>query len=120
MWLQQHLWSSGHPHWYDFGVWAVYMTHFFVVWVVAAVLGALRAPLPALRLLTVVLTVGVPAYWLFPAQPPGWQRRGMGPVDRIVPEVWDHLGVPTGQSVLENGDLVNTVAAMPSLHAAYP
>src|SRR5213592_4929091 len=22
VWLQQHLWSPGHPQWYDYGVWA--------------------------------------------------------------------------------------------------
>src|SRR5919197_2583937 len=38
VWLQQHLWTVGHPRWYDYGVWAVYMTHFFAVWVTAAVL----------------------------------------------------------------------------------
>src|SRR3954452_21084254 len=42
------------------------------------------------------------------------------PVDRIVPLVWDRLGVSSMQSVYENSNLVNTVAAMPSLHAAYP
>jgi hypothetical protein len=34
--------------------------------------------------------------------------------------VWGHLGVSTVQSVYENGAMVNTVAAMPSLHGAYP
>jgi membrane-associated phospholipid phosphatase len=37
-----------------------------------------------------------------------------------VPAVWDQLGVPTAQSIYENGDFVNPVAAMPSLHAAFP
>jgi len=37
-----------------------------------------------------------------------------------VPLVWDRLGVSSMQSVYENSSLVNTVAAMPSLHAAYP
>jgi membrane-associated phospholipid phosphatase len=37
-----------------------------------------------------------------------------------VPTVWDHLGLSSMSSVYENGNLVNTVAAMPSLHAAYP
>ena len=41
-------------------------------------------------------------------------------VDRIVPLVWGQLGVGTIKSVYENGALVNTVAAMPSLHGAYP
>ena len=38
VWLQQHLWDAGHLHWYDYAVWAVYMTHFFAVWVTAAIL----------------------------------------------------------------------------------
>ena len=37
-----------------------------------------------------------------------------------MPLVWDHLGLTSVTSVYDNGDLVNTVAAMPSLHAAYP
>ena len=45
-----HLWDAAHPHWYDYGVWAVYMTHFFVVWVVAAVLWrVIAAAVPPLR-----------------------------------------------------------------------
>ena len=36
------------------------------------------------------------------------------------PTVWGHLGVPTAQSTYENSGFVNTVAAMPSLHAAFP
>jgi membrane-associated phospholipid phosphatase len=123
VWLQQHLWSSAHPHWYDFGVWAVYMSHFFVVWVTAAVLWRVSRPrFRRYAVLTVVLTVGAfLTYWLYPAQPPWLVSVGqMAPVERIVPEVWAQLGVGTVQSVVENGDLVNTVAAMPSLHAAYP
>ena len=47
VWLQQHLWNPAHIRWYDVVVWTVYMTHFFVVWVVAAVIwlpGAALAP----------------------------------------------------------------------------
>jgi len=44
----------------------------------------------------------------------------MQSVDRIVPDVWGHLGVGTAQSLYENSDFVNPVAAMPSLHAAFP
>ncbi|HEX7298134.1 MAG TPA: phosphatase PAP2 family protein [Solirubrobacteraceae bacterium] len=124
VWLQDHLWSPGHPHWYDYGVWAVYMTHFFVVWITAAVLWRLSRPrFRRYAALTVALTLGAfVGYWVYPAQPP-WLTAAAAdipPVDRIVPEVWGHLGVPTVQSVYENGHLVNTVAAMPSLHAAYP
>jgi hypothetical protein len=119
VWLQQHLWTAGHPHWYDFGVWAVYMTHFFAVWVVAAVLWRLsRERFRRYAVLTVALTMGAfLTYWLYPAQPP-WIDDAS--VERIVPAVWDQLGVHTVQSAYEDNRLVNTVAAMPSLHAAYP
>ena len=123
-WLQSHLWSAVHLHWYDYGTWAVYLTHFFVVWVVAAFLWhASRARFARYVVLTVALTMAAfLTYRFYPAQPP-WMASDsgqMGPVTRIVPFVWDRLGVHTMSSVYENGDLVNTVAAMPSLHAAYP
>jgi hypothetical protein len=119
VWLQQQLWSPGHLHWYDVVAWAVYMTHFFAVWVVAAVLWRLdRRRFRRYAVLTITLTLGAfLTYWLYPAQPPWLHDAG---VARIVPTVWDHLGVPAMQSVYEDDRLVNTVAAMPSLHAAYP
>jgi len=124
VWLQQHLWRAGHLHWYDYGVWAVYMTHFFAVWLVAAMLWrADRARFARYALVTVVLTLSAfLVYWVYPAQPP-WLAADagrIGAVERIVPLVWDHLGLTSVRSVYDNGDLVNTVAAMPSLHAAYP
>src|SRR3954454_15301880 len=119
VWLQEHLWHGGGPHWYDVGVWAVYMTHFFAVWTVAAVLWRLnRERFHRYAAMTVTLTLAAfLTYWLYPAQPP-WLHDPR--VDRIVPAVWDHLGIGTMQSVYEDDRLVNTVAAMPSLHAAYP
>jgi hypothetical protein len=125
VWLQERLFEAGDVRWYDVASWAVYMTHFFVVWVVAAVLW--RVAHHRFRryvALTVTLTAaGLLTYWLWPAQPP-WLAGDEGtiaPVQRIVPEVWGHLGVSTAASVWEgHGDLVNLVAAMPSLHAAYP
>ena len=123
-WLQQHLWTPGHFHWYDYGVWGVYMTHFFVVWVVAAVLWRVsRVRFQRYALLTVTLTVAAfLTYWIYPAQPPWIAGDGvtLPVIDRIVPQVWGQLGVPTIQSAYENSGFVNTVAAMPSLHAAYP
>jgi hypothetical protein len=119
VWLQDHLWNAAHLHWYDFAVWAVYLSHFFVVWVVAAVLWRLdRARFRRYAAVAVTLTCAAfLTYWLYPAQPPWLWDSG---IDRVVPTVWDHLGVQTMQSVYENDSLVNTVAAMPSLHAAYP
>jgi membrane-associated phospholipid phosphatase len=124
VWLQRHLWSPGHVRWYDYAVWAVYMTHFFAVWLVAAALWRCdRARFTRYAAVTVVLTLSAfLVYWVYPAQPP-WLTSDLsriGPVGRIVPLVWDHLGLTSITSVYDNGDLVNTVAAMPSLHAAYP
>jgi hypothetical protein len=123
-WLQHHLWVPGHLHWYDYGAWGVYMTHFFAVWVMAAVVWRIsRQRFRRYAVLTILLTLAAfLTYWLYPAQPP-WMAGGtadLPAIDRIVPAVWGHLGVGTAQSVYENGSLVNTVAAMPSLHAAYP
>src|SRR3954462_11170433 len=119
VWLQHHLWSAGHPRWYDVAVFGVYMTHFFVVWIVAAVLWRVSRPrFRRYAVLTITLTLAAfLTYWLYPAQPPWLDDAG---VDRIVPAVWEHLGLRSMQSVYEDDRLVNTVAAMPSLHAAYP
>jgi hypothetical protein len=124
VWLQEHLWTAGDPRWYDYGVWGVYMTHFFAVWVTAAILWRLaRARFRRYAVTAVLLSLAAFAtYWAYPAQPPWLAGEGvlMPSVDRIVPTVWDQLGVSTVQSVYENGDFVNPVAAMPSLHAAFP
>jgi PAP2 superfamily protein len=124
VWLQEHLWHPSHVRVYDYAAWAVYLTHFFAVWVTAAVIWRVaRQRFRRYALTTVLLTLGAFAtYWAYPAQPP-WlasQDALLPPVDRIVPIVWGQLGVPTAQSIYENGDFVNQVAAMPSLHAAFP
>jgi hypothetical protein len=123
-WLQRRLWTPGDLHWFDYAVWGVYMTHFFAVWLVAAMLWRVaRDRFPHYALLTAALTLAAfLVYWRYPAQPP-WLAAESGhiaPVERIVPIVWDRLGVGSMKSVYENRDVVNTVAAMPSLHAAYP
>jgi PAP2 superfamily len=124
VWLQQHLWHAGHPRWYDYGVWAVYMTHFFAVWVTAAVIWRVaRERFRRYAATAVTLSLcAFATYWAFPAQPPWMAGESikMQSVDRIVPEVWGQLGVGTAQSLYENRDFVNPVAAMPSLHAAFP
>jgi hypothetical protein len=124
VWLQHHLWTPGQVHWYDYAVWGVYMTHFFAVWVVAALVWRVsRRRFRRYALITVTLTVAAfLTYWLYPAQPP-WLAGGgaaLPDVDRIVPQLWGQLGVTTIQSTYENDSFVNMVAAMPSLHAAYP
>jgi membrane-associated phospholipid phosphatase len=125
VWLQHHLYDPGHLHWYDVGIWCTYLSHFFTIWIVAAILWKVAHERFA-RYVSLIVTITLMAfvtYWLYPAQPP-WLAGDLGeigPVDKIVPTVWGHLGVRTAADLFETGDgLVNLVAAMPSLHAAYP
>jgi membrane-associated phospholipid phosphatase len=42
-------------------------------------------------------------------------------VHRVVAEMWGHVGLQPAQALFENhGEFYNQVAALPSLHAAYP
>jgi hypothetical protein len=124
-WLQGHLYHPPAAGWYDYGVFVVYMTHFFATLVVAALLWRFAYP-QFKRFRTMVLAlsgVGFLTYALFPATPP-WLAAADGRlpyVYRTVGDMWGHLGIYPAQSLFENGSgLVNDVAAMPSLHAAYP
>jgi membrane-associated phospholipid phosphatase len=66
---------------------------------------------------------GYVTYVLYPAMPPwmAYQTGHLGPVTRIVPVVLDHLHLHSGAAVFKGGSKFdNTVAAMPSLHGAYP
>jgi hypothetical protein len=125
VWLQHHLYDPGHIRVYDVAIWCTYLTHFFTIWIVAAILWKVAHERFA-RYVSLIVTITLMAfltYWLYPAQPP-WLAGDLGEiggVDKIVPTVWEHLGVRTAADLFETGDgLVNLVAAMPSLHAAYP
>ncbi|WP_371480988.1 phosphatase PAP2 family protein [Kitasatospora sp. NBC_00315] len=123
--LQRWLSHPGDPHWYDYAGVAVYMSHFFVIFVTLAVLWR-RNYSRFRRLLAayVVLTyVGFLTYVLYPADPP-WltsQEGHMPAVTRVVQDLLSSSGMPRAGSIFENGSqFANDVAAMPSLHAAYP
>ncbi|MFI6448615.1 phosphatase PAP2 family protein [Kitasatospora sp. NPDC050543] len=123
--LQHWLYTPGLPHWYDYAAVAVYMSHFFVVFIVLAVLWR-RHHTRFRQLLALYLTltfVGFATYILYPADPP-WltAQEGHMPVHtRVVWDVLNGSGLPRAASVFENGsEFANDVAAMPSLHAAYP
>jgi hypothetical protein len=122
-WLQSHLHTFGSttPRPWDYAAWAVYITHFFVPWVTLAVLWRrLHDLFKSLRDRLVVLTVaGCTIYTLYPAAPP-WLS-ATPPVDRLISPIWHHVGLKVAAPVFESGSgFVNPVAAVPSLHAAYP
>ena len=125
LWLQDHLYDPDTVHWYDVVAWATYLSHFFVPWGTAAVLWV-KARDRFLQLRTRLLIVtglAYVGYLTFPAMPP-WMASDygfIGPSDRLIGHIWGELGIYPAQSLWEKGDgLVNLVAAMPSLHAAYP
>ena len=124
-WLQSHLYRPPAARCYDYGAFAVYLTHFFLTFLIAALLWRYAYP-QFRRFRTMVLLLagaGFLTYALFPATPP-WlaAEHGQLPyVYRIVGEMWGHAGFYPAQSLFEDGSgFVNEVAAVPSLHAAYP
>ncbi len=117
--------TTGEVHWWDYGVWVGYLSHFVVSLAVAGYLYAVDR-FRFKRFATLILTVSVAGfvtYFIVPAAPP-WlaSRQGALPhTTRIVHEVWAHVGLP-GVAKVFNGStqLANPVAALPSLHAAWP
>lgn len=123
--LQQRLFDPAGIGWLDIASWGIYVTHFFTVFLIAATLWRISRPL-FLEFRAMVLTLTAAAfitYTLFPAIPP-WMASedgAIGPVHRIVGEVWRYLGVGSAAAIWDHGSAFsNQVAALPSLHTAYP
>src|ERR1039457_6848948 len=95
--LQSLLFNPAHLRPWDYAAWAVYMTHFFVCYVVAGVLwkrdyARFKRFVPLFVGLTFVAYAG---YVFYPAIPP-WMasQNGYLPVTtRIIPLVWQRIGV---------------------------
>jgi hypothetical protein len=125
VWLQNRLWGGIEDiHWWDYAVWAVYMSYFFVPTLLLAALWIRdRALFRRLAAMVVGLAVlGCATYVLFPAAPPwlAYTRGALPPVHRIIPTVSSHVPVINFQPLWEKGQAyANDVAAVPSLHAAY-
>ena len=122
--LQRWLYRPG-LHFWDYLAWACYMTHFFTSFIIAGVLW--KTNYPKFRRyvpLFVGLTfIGYITYVLYPAMPP-WMAsefHHIPPTTRIIDQVWKHLHIGLGQALFAGGNKFdNNVAAMPSLHGAYP
>ena len=126
--LQDRFYVPSQIQWWEGVTGVVYMTHFFLVYITAAVL-FLRSKERFIRWMTalVLLTVlGLLGYWLYPMAPP-WMAadqlhlipdlarpgtRGLRLLHlTFADRLWNH-----GKN---NSEMVNPVAAMPSLHAGY-
>jgi hypothetical protein len=122
--LQRWLYTPG-LHFWDYLVWACYMSHFFASFIIAGVLWKTNHErFRRFVALFVGLTfIGYITYVLYPAMPP-WMAsefHHMPSTTRIIDHVWAHLHLGLGVSLFAGGSKFdNNVAAMPSLHGAYP
>jgi hypothetical protein len=123
--MQQAFYSPDHPRGWDFATLVVYMSHFFVSVLIGLALWVRARPryLRFMVWFVILTTMGYITYGLFPAVPP-WlasQHGDLAPTHRMVRELWDQLGLHGIASGFSGSNLVaNDVAAVPSLHAAYP
>jgi hypothetical protein len=126
--LQNWLNPGNDPHIWDYFVWAFYLSHFVLTPCFAIYLyifDRARFRRYAWVLLTVCVA-GFATYFLLPATPPWYASEHsphlLEPTVRVVQRVWANLGFSGPAKVFagEGKDVANPVAALPSLHAAWP
>jgi hypothetical protein len=122
--LQNRFFSATHLHWYDYTAVVLYLLHFIVPMLVALVFWFKdRGYFKRFMAASVVLFyLGFITYYLFPAMPP-WmasQLGYLGPVTKIINVVTAHFGHSINAPTVYQYLGANLVAAVPSLHAAWP
>ncbi|HKP92249.1 MAG TPA: phosphatase PAP2 family protein [Thermoleophilaceae bacterium] len=120
---QARFYTPGHLQWYDYSAWIVYITHFFGTLGLAAILWRFAYPLfKKWRTLVIGLsTAGFVTYVLYPAVPPwlAYKTGKLGEVHKVKDEIFNETGTKGITSLVEK-NWVDKVAAMPSLHSAFP
>ncbi len=124
----QHLFNQGlKVRWFEYPMWGIYMTHFFMALVVAGLLWRFSYErFRQFRTQIIILsTLGFATYVLYPAAPPWYLADHLHVLPKIYRTVfitWGHLGLRTAGSIadgaIEGNDLGNQLAAVPSMHAA--
>jgi len=123
--LQRAFYTPGVAHVWDYAAFATYMTYFIVPFVIAGLLWKYNHQrFRRYAVLLIGLTFAAFfTYALYPAVPP-WmaaQNAQIPPVSKIIDEMWTHIGIANGAKVFSGaGHFANPVAAVPSLHSAYP
>ena len=118
----QQWWWHGSLQWYDFYFYLLYTFHFLAPVLLALAIWKFRDQLywPFVTAIVGLSFAAFLTYLIFPAAPP-WMAAQLGyiePVHRISSDIWSAMGV-TNFSVIY-AQFSNQVAAVPSLHAAYP
>jgi hypothetical protein len=119
----QSWWWHGTLSWYDFYFYFLYTLHFVLPVVVAAIIWKVRDALywQYMWALVGLSFAAFITYIVFPAAPP-WMATEMGliePIHRISSDIWWAMGITNFSEVYSNLS-PNEVAAVPSLHSAYP
>lgn len=123
IWLQQRFFS-GRVHWYDSAAVILYFLHFFVPLLLALAFWLHDRPLFR-RYMTAMVVVSYLAfitYYVYPAMPP-WMAGEHGYLPHVAPimrKVLAGFAQPVSLPSLYRYLGVNPVAAVPSLHAAFP
>jgi membrane-associated phospholipid phosphatase len=120
--LQRHMWD-GSPRWYDFGFYLLYTAHFVVPLMVAVLIWKRRPRFywPYVGSILGLSFAAFITYVLFPAAPP-WLASIEGhipPIHRVSSDIWTAVGIADPDTLYSRLS-PNLVAAVPSLHAAYP
>jgi hypothetical protein len=115
---------NGQVQWYDFALYFIYMLHFVVPLILAVIIWRYQ-PKYYWRFVTSLLLLsyfGFLTYVAFPAAPP-WLASEQGiltpPIAHISTNIWHSLGVESFSTYYKQLS-PNLVAAVPSLHSAYP
>jgi membrane-associated phospholipid phosphatase len=124
IWLQERFYDPDHVRWYDLVALGAYLGHFITPVGVALVFWLMdRAHYwRFITMLVLVSLLGFVIFLLYPAAPP-WLAYREGYLDRVYPVIPDLLGalhVSQDPSWAYRQLSPNPVAALPSLHAAWP
>ncbi|MDX6742851.1 phosphatase PAP2 family protein [Actinocorallia sp. A-T 12471] len=120
--LQDLLWN-GHVRWYDYYFYVLYTAHFVAPVVLALFLWKRRGQLywSYLASLGLLSLSAFLTYVLFPAAPP-WMSSSYGyiePIHRVSYDIWTAVGIDSPDTLYSKLS-PNLVAAVPSLHSAFP
>jgi hypothetical protein len=124
VWLQQHFFINGQIRWYDNVAVVLYYLHFVVPLLVALLFWFIDKKLFK-QYTTSIIIISYLAwitYYIFPAMPP-WMAAQQGFLQAVAPITsltLAHFAHPINLPTVYNYVGANLVAAVPSLHAAYP
>lgn len=120
----QQWWWNGSLHWYDFYFYFLYTIHFLMPIILAVILWkkADHYYWPFVWAIVGLSFAAFVTYIVFPAAPP-WMAKDLGyisePLYRVSSDIWAAMGIQNFSEVYANLP-ANPVAAVPSLHSAYP